>query len=1172
MEIPNVLPWPTDGGIFEFLNIYDWDQVFIDSSGSALLAAPIVLCTSIFPCKLEIHGESNETSTGLLYRKSTGTISCLDQNLCLGMTVRNMNVTCLGPDSSDSSIFNIQGANLILQLNTFYSCNSSSDGSIVKSYEGATVQISRTTFKNLHTTGLGAAISAVGSTLNISFSKFYKCSANAGGGAIWVSSFQYFGSNYTGTTNIYLEWVSFDYCSSQQDGGSILVSFNTSSTNFNGPVGIFILSSSFAESEALGDGGAMKIYGSLVNVVIVDTIFRFCQTRYSGGAVSGSDRSVLILENVLAVNNSASGEGGGALHVQNANLSLKHCLLSGNEARAGGGGALLWLGETPPDTADDVSKICGSGNSGLFGPCYASDYKSLDILQYPHGANAAYSGIPFEVVVFKKDFYNQTIVTDSISALQVFTSFQRNFEIDPDVTVTGSTVSKMSGGAASFSVAIVPTFSNISFKLGLTTLQSPPYIYFVGTDLEANPALTMRSKIVRVDLNTGLKVCPLGYVLRLDSDSLGDPEGPAACDFCQPGTYSVDPLAPRPASSSLAPSCLLCPAGGNCISGGSNVIFSIGDWVISSGMYRLISCPVGFQLTNSTQGTSDGIFSHDNQQCGPCLPGYFQDLQICSQCKAEYYCTGDVAAPCPSGTFSQAGSDSYTACFSAVYVSVEVSLALNFSDFSGNVETRFEAALASAAGLSADRVSILSANQQRRTYLLTPYISLRNPSTEIFREDRRSFDAELLVVSDLATDNYSSATTVSQRVDSTSLNMNLRTQGLPPCTSVSVTISPTSDASSSSLPLVIGACVGGITLFFAFSWAGFYLRRYLAWEKFLETFRDARAGDAALEKHLPPEDDWSLKRGAVNLRMHYTTETVLGKGSSGCVVKATKKSTGETVAIKIIVPKKRPGIFDGEEKRQLTREGELLQLVTKRKCKFAVHDADSEGLHERCDVCCFIVEALDGVSLDMLSHPVAIDSSPMGELACIQVARDVLAALKVVHSEGWVHCDVTPANIVRCTVRQFRGNSNQNLAMEHSDLNEYEYKLIDFGSTVPMLDAVQSNYVFTGTPRYRAPELLEDSIQITAAADLWSLGVNIFELIANRFPFTAGAEGKFRDDWSASVPESFKTEDVCKYLAEFQRESISPNFAKIISKALQKKPVDRSGQEEGPFFNFCSIP
>ena len=327
-----------------------------------------------------------------------------------------------------------------------------------------------------------------------------------------------------------------------------------------------------------------------------------------------------------------------------------------------------------------------------------------------------------------------------------------------------------------------------------------------------------------------------------------------------------------------------------------------------------------------------------------------------------------------------------------------------------------------------------------------------------------------------------------------------------------------------------------------------------------------------MEKHLPPEDDWSLKRGAVNLRMHYTTETVLGKGSSGCVVKATKKSTGETVAIKIIVPKKRPGIFDGEEKRQLTREGELLQLVTKRKCKFAVHDADSEGLHERCDVCCFIVEALDGVSLDMLSHPVAIDSSPMGELACIQVARDVLAALKVVHSEGWVHCDVTPANIVRCTVRQFRGNSNQNLAMEHSDLNEYEYKLIDFGSTVPMLDAVQSNYVFTGTPRYRAPELLEDSIQITAAADLWSLGVTIFELRANRFPFTAGAEGKLRDDWSASVPESFKTEDVCKYLAEFQRESISPNFAKIISKALQKKPVDRSGQEEGPFFNFCSIP
>ena len=56
------------------------------------------------------------------------------------------------------------------------------------------------------------------------------------------------------------------------------------------------------------------------------------------------------------------------------------------------------------------------------------------------------------------------------------------------------------------------------------------------------------------------------------------------CEFCPRGKYSLVPLA---GSTDVWPSCMLCPAGGDCSSGGDSVVFDVGTWQASAdGIYR----------------------------------------------------------------------------------------------------------------------------------------------------------------------------------------------------------------------------------------------------------------------------------------------------------------------------------------------------------------------------------------------------------------------------------------------------------------------------------------------------------------------------------------------------------------------------------------------------------
>ena len=675
------------------------------------------------------------------------------------VVLNSIQQTCESRIISTSS-FKVQGTIIEMFNSSFFGCTSSTDGSIVQSYDNAIVNVSKSTFSSLSSLGYGGAIASFGSYVTVSDTLFRSCVSFQGGGAIWSSSFQaFYGGNNTADTSLQIRFSRFEYCQTDARGGAVFATSDaaTSSTEI---VDIDIRQSEFLNCTSKLEGGAISISGGIVKASIIECTLKSCTSLTSGGAVAVNNMAKLALNNIvvrecsssvsggaLAVSagattllsnssiimcqsfgagggvsstdkaslslvsstfrgNSVGGLGGGALRLENSYFSIFDCILENNTATQGGGGAIFWQGKISPVTKFDcplstnfsivtcslsgpawnsdcilgtctaysdpndyatssgafdtglqlpVSLLvslqnsqrkvsCTMSNNAKYGPCIASEYKRFLVLGGTTEISPAYPGLPLSLVAIKKDAYNQTVSSDSSSIIQVFNSMDGTLKSDPAVSFAGATITKMVEGQAFFSFALKPTFSVIDFVEAKTSLKTIPYLYFSGSDLGNDRILDMISNIFSVAIAKGSQVCPSGYVLALDSDRIMN--GSASCKFCPSGTYSVNPLAWNPSSTSRAPSCLNCPVGGNCNQGGGNIIFAIGNWTVLNGIYVVTACPFGHQLINSTTGTRSGLFSHDVQQCKSCPPGTYiidPNAGLCQTCPTGAVCAEDLS-------------------------------------------------------------------------------------------------------------------------------------------------------------------------------------------------------------------------------------------------------------------------------------------------------------------------------------------------------------------------------------------------------------------------------------------------------------------------------------------------------------------------------------------------
>lgn len=201
----------------------------------------------------------------------------------------------------------------------------------------------------------------------------------------------------------------------------------------------------------------------------------------------------------------------------------------------------------------------------------------------------------------------------------------------------------------------------------------------------------------------------------------------------------------------------------------------------------------------------------------------------------------------------------------------------------------------------------------------------------------------------------------------------------------------------------------------------------------------------------------------------YEIISELGAGGMGAVYKAHDHELNETVALKVI----KPEFFDadGQALELLKSEIRLARRITHPNV-LRTHD-----FGEVNNVPFISMEYVRGITLKHLLRQKG--SLPLS--AGLRVARQLSAGIAAAHSEGVLHRDIKPDNLIL----QQTGNS----------------KLMDFGIAQKTRGDTSHDGMVVGTPRYASPEQLQ-GLPTDAGTDIYATGVVMYELFTGRNPFS----------------------------------------------------------------------
>lgn len=209
----------------------------------------------------------------------------------------------------------------------------------------------------------------------------------------------------------------------------------------------------------------------------------------------------------------------------------------------------------------------------------------------------------------------------------------------------------------------------------------------------------------------------------------------------------------------------------------------------------------------------------------------------------------------------------------------------------------------------------------------------------------------------------------------------------------------------------------------------------------------------------------------------YKIINVVGEGGMAVVYGAYDLKEHKTVAVKVLRHDSE-GVKNGTEsaesaERRFITEAATMQCLSH---KNIVRVLDS-AIREKDEIKYFVMEYIEANTLkNMIANYGALESRDV-----LLLAKQILLALVHTHSQGVLHCDIKPQNIML--------------------LSDGGIKLTDFGiARFINSEENRESDIAVGTVYYISPEQASGK-PLDARSDLYSLGVMMYEMATGRLPF-----------------------------------------------------------------------
>jgi WD40 repeat protein/serine/threonine protein kinase len=287
----------------------------------------------------------------------------------------------------------------------------------------------------------------------------------------------------------------------------------------------------------------------------------------------------------------------------------------------------------------------------------------------------------------------------------------------------------------------------------------------------------------------------------------------------------------------------------------------------------------------------------------------------------------------------------------------------------------------------------------------------------------------------------------------------------------------------------------------------------------------------------------------------------LGRGGMGVVYKARQKGLRRLVALKMILDREYAG---PEQLARFRGEGEAVAQLRHPNI-VQIYEVGEHAGHPY-----FSLELVEGGSLEQLAAGTPLPACPAAELV-----QTLAGAVHYAHERGIIHRDLKPANILlrrKSEIRNSKSETNPKpeiprtetpsaarLGFKDSDfgfvsdfefrISDFDPKITDFGLAKRLGEGGPTRTgAILGTPRYMAPEqAVGRPDRVDRRADVYALGVILYELLTGRPPFLAETPWDTLQQVQSQEPVSPRR----------LQPNVSRDLETICLKCLQKDPLRR---------------